>query len=687
MALLFADNSSDKFSLGSGASLDAIGTEGTLIFWGYWPSVANAVRAVWSITGATNNIICFRRGADGTTVRFSVNYSTTQGTVDAATGTLVASTWLCLVFRWSVGATHAIHKGTLTSDIVAASSSPTLGAGTHDHSAGTLTFGQYADAATNSDAMRIGPAAIFSRVLTDAECNSWKVRSGNVLSGCAGLWHPGLSTLDFSGNGNTGSVTGATAVDHPPLGLWTPGRARMRAPVPTSVTGATVCPVAAQGTLTAKGALTGATSCAATASGILTAKGALAGATTCGVTAQGALTAAAAPGTTVTSLGTGTGLTSGVHTLSITVPSSTDKLVVCVSGTHGSHTPAVDGITFNGVALTLAKAQATTSFGTEIWYLDAPDAGTHDVVVTWGSGGASDANSGTVTALAVDGAATGAPQATAGSTETSTTHQDTDVTSTTDGAVSIESSCRSFGVTGAPAEGQTERSELSDASGTGGTGGAAYEILGAAGLYSQDYDWSGSCTAVYAVAVWGAAVNVGTLAGATVCPSTAAGVLSAKGALVGATTCGATASGTLTGRCALAGATSCTTTAAGGLTGKGALTGATTAPVTAAGTLGGRAALAGATTCTTTAAGYLTAITLRGGAACWVTASGTLTGRGALAGAAACWVGAAGTLGLATGDPAPPSRLGAHGGVRMSLVIGGARLGDRGGPRLGRNRR
>lgn len=212
-----------------------------------------------------------------------------------------------------------------------------------------------------------------------------------------------------------------------------------------------------------------------------------------------------ASGITVASLGTGTGLTSGVHTLSITVPSGTDKLVVCVSGTHGSHTPAVDSVKYGGVDLTLAKAQATTSFGTEIWYLDSPTAATANVVVTWGSGGASDASSGTVTALAVDGAATGGPQATAGSTETSTTHQDTDVTSTTDGAVSIESSCRSFGVTGSPAEGQTERSELSDSGGTGGTGGAAYEILGAAGTYSQDYDWSGSCTAVYAVAVWGEA--------------------------------------------------------------------------------------------------------------------------------------------------------------------------------------
>jgi len=220
MSLLFADNSTDKLDLGSDASIDNI-SSGTLILWGYWPSVANLTRAVWSKLGGTQSIICFRRGGDGTSLRFTYGRSSVNQSVDLSTGSLSANTWLCVCFRWEEGVHISIYVGSLTSLLVDRSSGATLGSGTHDDSAGILTIGQYADAVTNSDNMQVAFAALFNRRLNDDEAILWQFKP-RVLPGCLRFYIPGFSGTgaqpDYAGSGINGTVTGTTVADHVPLG-------------------------------------------------------------------------------------------------------------------------------------------------------------------------------------------------------------------------------------------------------------------------------------------------------------------------------------------------------------------------------------------------------------------------------------------------------------------------------------
>jgi hypothetical protein len=65
--------------------------------------------------------------------------------------------------------------------------------------------------------------ALFNRVLLLPEIQAWQYRPRN-LSGCVGFWRLGSNGTatqpDFSGNGNSGTVTGATVAEDPPLGKW-----------------------------------------------------------------------------------------------------------------------------------------------------------------------------------------------------------------------------------------------------------------------------------------------------------------------------------------------------------------------------------------------------------------------------------------------------------------------------------
>jgi hypothetical protein len=70
-----------------------------------------------------------------------------------------------------------------------------------------------------------------------------------------------------------------------------------------------------------------------------------------------------------------------------TVPSGSDRLLL-VSISNYPRTSSVSGITYNGVALTLARKQNgnTGGSGNELWYLVAPDVGTASVAISWTAG-------------------------------------------------------------------------------------------------------------------------------------------------------------------------------------------------------------------------------------------------------------------------------------------------------------
>jgi hypothetical protein len=78
---------------------------------------------------------------------------------------------------------------------------------------------------------------------------------------------------------------------------------------------------------------------------------------------------------------------SATLTKSFTVSSGTDrKLVVAISSKKDGGGGAPSGVTWNGTALAKIDDFTNTSDNnTSIWYLDAPESGTHNIVITYGA--------------------------------------------------------------------------------------------------------------------------------------------------------------------------------------------------------------------------------------------------------------------------------------------------------------
>lgn len=126
-------------------------------------------------------------------------------------------------------------------------------------------------------------------------------------------------------------------------------------------------------------------------------------------------------------------------TFSLTVADNANRLLAI--GAHGRDTAAVDcdvtGVTYNGVAATVAVATVTASgpfVCAEIWYLSAPATGANDVVVTWA--GTLDRRAASATALY--NVAQQAPEVTSSKLASATASVTTTATTTTDSAWLID---------------------------------------------------------------------------------------------------------------------------------------------------------------------------------------------------------------------------------------------------------
>ncbi len=210
----FADNSTDSIDIGSAAGIDNI-SEGALILWGYWPSVSNALRAI--LSKGTGTWTFFRRSADGTSLRFQLNRATSLLELTSNTGFLAATTWTCVAVKWSIaGNAGTIFKGLLASALANASTQTATGSGAKtDDSASNAHIGKGVSA-TGCDGMTLALVALFSTLPADADLESWRLRPRGNQSGCVGFWILGNNgsmgtQIDQSGNGNNGTVTGATA--------------------------------------------------------------------------------------------------------------------------------------------------------------------------------------------------------------------------------------------------------------------------------------------------------------------------------------------------------------------------------------------------------------------------------------------------------------------------------------------
>lgn len=141
---------------------------------------------------------------------------------------LSANAWRCVAATMDTSVTSScihIYTGSLTANMVErayGTSDNGSGTSTNDDSAKKLFLGNIA-ADTQAFVGDIGPIALFNRILSLGEIQSWQFRP-RLLAGCVGFWRLGRNGTsvqpDLSGNGNAGTVeTGITRVADVPLGF------------------------------------------------------------------------------------------------------------------------------------------------------------------------------------------------------------------------------------------------------------------------------------------------------------------------------------------------------------------------------------------------------------------------------------------------------------------------------------
>lgn len=224
MSLLFGAVNSDRVNCGHGSSLANI-TTGTLLWWCKPSNVTNSALNFFSKQGGppSKGWEVFRRGVDGSSVRFLFYDSSAGNAIDvfSNTGAIVANAWNFFSQTWNVGGSSGkIYKGSLTALAADVTSSLSFsGVGAADDSAIDFLIGNGSSLA-QALPESIATVQLFNRVLTLGEIQSQQFQP-HVTSGCVAFYHLGYNGTstqpDWSGHGNAGTVTGATVSAHVPL--------------------------------------------------------------------------------------------------------------------------------------------------------------------------------------------------------------------------------------------------------------------------------------------------------------------------------------------------------------------------------------------------------------------------------------------------------------------------------------
>lgn len=225
MALDFT-GASDKVNFGSAASLDDIAAnDGTLLLWVFpdaSPPAADGTFVRKSTTGFTFN--------PNTTGEIQISITrATQGLLAlvplANLSTYGASKWCCIAVTWNTAGADGdqqIWHGDLATPIAEAAgySTQRVGSGAVTDTSG-LDF-LVGNASTNNRLLdaKVAFVAAWNRRLSMAELVIQQFHP-YVTSDCVLFSHLGYNGTgtqpDFSGNGNTGAVTGTTVSGHVPL--------------------------------------------------------------------------------------------------------------------------------------------------------------------------------------------------------------------------------------------------------------------------------------------------------------------------------------------------------------------------------------------------------------------------------------------------------------------------------------
>jgi hypothetical protein len=221
----------------------------TMVAWVYPTTLANLKVPFSKELGATNDgwVVQFR----GTTEfrLFSNNDTLANGncnyeTTDAG---LVVNTWYCLAVQINnaggAGDRMRLFVGDLVSPMRRCTATAVVEKSNAFTSLATAPLGlgnKTKGSPTSAISGRMGATAYLgSSLLTLGEIQSWQF-APRMMAGCVGFWRLGDNGTgtqpDLSGNGNNGTVTGATQSDNPPLRRWMMPRPRAPYRVPEGFT-------------------------------------------------------------------------------------------------------------------------------------------------------------------------------------------------------------------------------------------------------------------------------------------------------------------------------------------------------------------------------------------------------------------------------------------------------------------
>jgi hypothetical protein len=219
MALDFVTAGTDVVNHGSDSSLDDLSSF-TLAFWAM-PDALASNNALWgklTNTSANNRFVA----SDGLgNLRFfilgSANWDYRTNDTPVSTGNWY---YIAVTFDAGVSPDVAIYVGSPTSILSeSAYTTSTDGSAKVADSNNNLHIGNNGNAANCWDG-KIATAQIWNRALTLGELQAQQFRP-RVTNGCVLYTHYGFNGTgtqpDWSGNGNSGTVTGATVSDHVPL--------------------------------------------------------------------------------------------------------------------------------------------------------------------------------------------------------------------------------------------------------------------------------------------------------------------------------------------------------------------------------------------------------------------------------------------------------------------------------------
>lgn len=227
MSLTFGANATDVVDCGSGSSIDDL-MPWTWLSWVYMTTFTS-IRYIMGKEDTTapfgGRRVQLNNSHQTGGLRVTQTRSTTGADYRTSSLPLSTNTWQLVAVTCDIGAAAGevfnVYVGSLTSPAAECSYGTTTdGSGTQvSESAGILRIGNN-NGGTAVFQGRIGPSAQFNRALTLAEIQSWQF-DPRMMPGCVGLWNLGDNgtgtQADFSGNGNSGTVTGATQSDNPPL--------------------------------------------------------------------------------------------------------------------------------------------------------------------------------------------------------------------------------------------------------------------------------------------------------------------------------------------------------------------------------------------------------------------------------------------------------------------------------------